>query len=257
MRGLPISFSATLASPQGVCPRKNRGSFRRWEPHLSPRSPWSSLSQDTSRATPPTSMRPSRCTTPCLRPAYHSSPGFPTRQSHQTPPSPSSLPSGCLARARVVAHHISLRLVRLCFPPLRYPSTPCFVTRWDVIAALPQTLNSHVAPALVWRESRRGQGMVRRCSLIKCRVCVKIARPLLPRPIKAARVGGRYPEVHNISAAHFAAPPLECFAQEQTPVLAMVFHRGNAANSSSFAQHRGQGREQLAKPLDAGLPIPG
>jgi hypothetical protein len=66
----------------------------------------------------------------------------------------------CSLGAWVVAHHISLRLVRRCFPPLRCPSAPCFATRWDVIAALPQTLNSHVAPALVLagEHTRTGNG---------------------------------------------------------------------------------------------------
>jgi hypothetical protein len=114
----------------------------------------------------------------------------------------------CSLGAWVVAHHISLRLVRRCFPPLRCPSAPCFATRWMSSQPFPRLSTPMSRRHWFWRESTRGQGMVRRCSQIKCRVCVKAAHPLLPRPIKAAWVGGRYPEAHNLSAAHFAARPL-------------------------------------------------
>jgi hypothetical protein len=169
-----------------------------------PRSPWSSLSQDTSRATAPTSMRPSRCTTPCLRPAAcHSSPGFPTRQSHQTPPNPSSLLSGCLGGS--TPYQPAACSALLPTSPMPVHALFCDEMSSQPFPRLPTPMSRR---HWFWRESTRGQGMVRRCSQIKCRVCVKAAHPLLPRPIKAAWVGGRYPEAHNLSAAHFAARPL-------------------------------------------------
>jgi hypothetical protein len=148
MRGeVPISFSAALATPRGGVPAREPWKLPPLGATFEPRSPWSSLSQDTSRATTPTSMRPFRCTTPCLL-------DFPPDSRTK----PHRIRLLCFLGAWVVAHHISLRLVRRCFPPFRWPSAPCFATRWDVIAALPQTLNSHVAPAFVLAGERTRTG---------------------------------------------------------------------------------------------------
>ncbi|KAK4104726.1 hypothetical protein N658DRAFT_187688 [Parathielavia hyrcaniae] len=114
-------------------------------PHSTSRTPRSACRDTVSRPPPSSQCNP-------LDAQHHASSDrlLVCHSTPNTPPHPPFLLSGTLG-AGVGALHISLWLVRSCFPSLRQQPIrrDLFLTRHHVIrSALPQTPGSHVGPAL-------------------------------------------------------------------------------------------------------------